>query len=1107
MMKRAKTRPAVELKTRGPPPSVRRAGSRAAGRLKERAAAYGNGQSAARAEASYEILSEGSTGKGVAWLQDGLARSGYLADYSATTDGASSVFDGRTREALMDWQRSRGLPVSGYFGPISKEVMMAEVGATNARMAEGSVTRALRHHVQQLPALSENPAFFAGSLFALVAALQVKVLISGRGAGQAASAVRGASVESADDHASIRLPPLPLRQRQGAAHQTQAPLRHRLQYNGVSSKGAVSSDRAFASSSQARGDSVGGGSGNGRSAGGSPRTWGWGKGKTPSPARGRKGEDGTKARSNGGKGATLSPPDPEILRKSGVWFVDTRTDSDSESSPVSSERKPNKAVAKTARPAKVREPRRQRGNRQQQQQQPPPPPKRSTRGLVQSEPKEREASAIQQKYAGAVERARQRLEGKIPVTASVSAKGASAGAGSLEAAQMEGVFSISNLQKKVISLNDTVETLSGRQGRLEELQAQIDSLESVLKIKTDPPLGDAEAGWVGGGGGDPGAVSEESFARLRWQLGEISKSVDQRVSAMLQENNDTLERRLAFVEHQLEGAKAQNAKREQVLAAQITRLEALAKEKLEVAGPSDKQLGWFGFLGALLGYAATKGGEMAPEREAIASAGVLDALSRRIQGIEDKLKMKPAGGGSGKGDQALVDIDQRLKALEKAWAAPEVAPQVAEPPRLEPKEETKPPAVVSPPKIDTSVTLWRLDHGREILLQGFHWESHSLNWYDIIREKVPEIKAAGFSGVWFPPPSDSIAPQGYLPRDLYNLNTKYGTMDELKRTIACMEEHALHPMADVVINHRCATSRGAGGKWNRWEGTRMDWDERAICRDNHQFGGQGNHNSGDDFTAAPNIDHSQAFVREDLKKWLVWLLSHEVGFRSLRFDFTKGYSGKYVGEYVEACAPEFSVGEFWETCNYGGDGSLSYDQDHHRQRVVDWCDQAKGKSAAFDFTTKGVLQEAVGRNQLWRLVDREGRPPGVMGVWPSHAVTFLDNHDTGSTQAHWPFPSDKILWGYAYILTHPGTPTVFWDHLFDWGPEVREGVCALVAVRRRKDIHSRTRVEIVEAKDHVYAAYVGDSVAVKIGQGHWGPVPGAGFDLTCSGDGWAVWEK
>ena len=30
--------------------------------------------------------------------------------------------------------------------------------------------------------------------------------------------------------------------------------------------------------------------------------------------------------------------------------------------------------------------------------------------------------------------------------------------------------------------------------------------------------------------------------------------------------------------------------------------------------------------------------------------------------------------------------------------------------------------------------------------------------------------------------------------------------------------------------------------------------------------------------------------------------------------------------------------------------------------------------------------------------------PGVMGWWPERSVTFLENHDTGSSQMHWPFP-------------------------------------------------------------------------------------------------------
>lgn len=35
--------------------------------------------------------------------------------------------------------------------------------------------------------------------------------------------------------------------------------------------------------------------------------------------------------------------------------------------------------------------------------------------------------------------------------------------------------------------------------------------------------------------------------------------------------------------------------------------------------------------------------------------------------------------------------------------------------------------------------------------------------------------------------------------------------------------------------------------------------------------GRGNKSSGDNFHAAPNIDHSQDFVRKDIKEWLCWM--------------------------------------------------------------------------------------------------------------------------------------------------------------------------------------------------------------------------------------------
>lgn len=186
-----------------------------------------------------------------------------------------------------------------------------------------------------------------------------------------------------------------------------------------------------------------------------------------------------------------------------------------------------------------------------------------------------------------------------------------------------------------------------------------------------------------------------------------------------------------------------------------------------------------------------------------------------------------------------------------------------------------------------------------------------------------------------------------------------------------------------------------------------------------------------------------------------------------------------------------------------------------RVQTNNWVNFTQQSSSAFDFNTKVSLQNAFRANNLSFLRDFNGNASGMIGINPGKSVTFLDNHDTGEAQqccgSSFVFPSDEtnLRKGYAYILTHPGNPMVFWTHFFDKGPGVRNAIVDLIAIRKDVRIHAGTTMNIVEARNDLYAAYIdgrNGTIAMKIGPGNWSPF-GSGWTLRTSGTDYAVWTQ
>ena len=66
---------------------------------------------------------------------------------------------------------------------------------------------------------------------------------------------------------------------------------------------------------------------------------------------------------------------------------------------------------------------------------------------------------------------------------------------------------------------------------------------------------------------------------------------------------------------------------------------------------------------------------------------------------------------------------------------------------------------------------------------------------------------------------------------------------------------------------------------------------RAVVSNDEWAGHCGNADTGDGYSAGRDLDHTQAFVQNDIKAWLTNRLRAD-GFTGLRFDFAKGYGAR-----------------------------------------------------------------------------------------------------------------------------------------------------------------------------------------------------------------------
>lgn len=395
----------------------------------------------------------------------------------------------------------------------------------------------------------------------------------------------------------------------------------------------------------------------------------------------------------------------------------------------------------------------------------------------------------------------------------------------------------------------------------------------------------------------------------------------------------------------------------------------------------------------------------------------------------------------------------------------------------------------------------------DVMLQGFYWNSQKQTGWTQLTQRVDEI-SQNFNLVWLPPSAsaeggDAVGGSnvGYHPRQWNNQNSCWGTASDLRTLISAMHAKGVKVIADIVINHR-AGDTGWGNFTKDDFGTYGTYQLTTdhICANDEintdksagaWYGkAKGANDTGENWNGARDLDHTSPYVQQDVEAYLKWLHG-EFGYDGWRYDYCKGYDGKYVGIYNAATQPYLSVGEYWD----GG-----YDP------VAAWIEATGRQSMAFDFPSKyAALNNGLAKNNYtnmsWIENKTTWRPAGMIHHhnYNRYAITFVDNHDTYRDGNKY---TGNIQAAYAFLLSSPGIPCVFWPH---WVGADHDAINRMIAVRRAVGLHSESDVTVTQRGTYYESHAIGHNgqLITRIGTAAPTTAPD-GYQLVASGTTWQM---
>jgi alpha-amylase len=370
-----------------------------------------------------------------------------------------------------------------------------------------------------------------------------------------------------------------------------------------------------------------------------------------------------------------------------------------------------------------------------------------------------------------------------------------------------------------------------------------------------------------------------------------------------------------------------------------------------------------------------------------------------------------------------------------------------------------------------------------VIMQYFHWylPGDGTLW-EQVKNKAQELADAGINALWLPPAYKGTGggnDVGYGVYDMYDLGefdqkgsvrTKYGTYQQYIDAIQALKNSGIQVYADVVLNHRMGgesteiakatpfhqndrvypigglrdikaythfTFPGRQGKysnfeWHWWHFDAVDYDDYSKEKNVvYLFEGK----QFDDYVALEkgnfaylmgcDLDFQKPEVQLEAIRWGKWYLD-TTGADGFRLDAIKHISSWFFPIWIDELERHvekdlFIVGEYWQN-------SVS---------TLHWYVNAvQGKMSVFDVPLHYnfyYASKSGGHYDMRHILDGT-----MMKERPTHAVTFVENHDSQPLQA---LESPVEPWfkplAYAIILLRrEGYPCIF--HADYYGAEYED---------------------------------------------------------------------